>query len=150
MGGDETLGKEALSLRGMNAYLRDVGGLGQMQRGAELGRDERTIRRWDRDDRDSTNHRPTTPLQQKAWGMCRHGDHVWMTPEGESKRYRDQAFSEEVVCESTGEGDMWRHTTKCYFCGHLEEWFLSESDEMMLEGFCGLPMPINEKGVTGI
>lgn len=55
MGGDETLGKEALSLRGMNAYLRDVGGLGQMQRGAELGRDERTIRRWDRDDRDSTN-----------------------------------------------------------------------------------------------
>ena len=113
-----------------------------------MERVERTIRRWDREDKESTKHRPTTPLQQEAWDMCQEGDHVWMTPEGESQRYRDQAFSEVVVSLATD--DRWRHTATCYFfTEHIEEWFLSDFDEMMLGGFSD-DLPTNEEGVTGI
>lgn len=40
------------STRGLNAYLRDIVGDSQEQRGYELGKGERTIRLWDQQDRD--------------------------------------------------------------------------------------------------
>lgn len=113
------------SPRGLNAYLRDVVRLGQLQRGEELGRDERTIRRWDRDDRKSTQHIPVTPLQQEAFERCQVGNHGWMV--------RGELFADcyTPVCLSGGEyptGELIeetygkRTTTRtCWFCGFTTE-----------------------------
>ena len=45
-------GKANLPLRGENAYLRDLG-YNQEQRADDLGRAQRTIERWDKEDRDA-------------------------------------------------------------------------------------------------
>jgi len=44
-------GKGTTSIRGQNAYLRDVLGYKQEDRATQLGRVERTIQRWDQEDR---------------------------------------------------------------------------------------------------
>ena len=45
-------GKTNIPLRGKNAYLRDLGYTAE-QRGDDLGRAQRTIERWDKEDRDA-------------------------------------------------------------------------------------------------
>ena len=115
-------GKTEIPLRGENGYLRRQG-YNQRQRGEELGRDERTIRRWDAEDREKLTD-PATPLQQEAWEMCSQGNHEWMTSVAGMQRYRDQAFSAQVIREATDAEGMVtaRHIKTCYFCKHKEEW----------------------------
>ena len=69
----------------------------------ELGRDARTITRWDAEDREmlAQDRQPATPVQQEAWEMCRRADHDWMKmslrggdgqiTSGTWRRYKDQA-----------------------------------------------------------
>ena len=44
-------GKGTKSMRGLNAYLRDVLNYKQEDRATQIGRVERTIQRWDTEDR---------------------------------------------------------------------------------------------------
>ena len=44
-------GKGTKSMRGLNAYLRDVLNYKQEDRATQIGRVERTIQRWDKEDR---------------------------------------------------------------------------------------------------
>ena len=75
-----TKGQIERSPRGLNAYLRDVVGDTQEQRAKDLNKGERTIRRWDKQDRDRGKEKaPANPIQEEAWGMCRQGDHGWKT-----------------------------------------------------------------------
>lgn len=54
-------GKTEKPPRGLNKYLRDECGYTQEQRAQELGRSERTIQRWDREDRERpTGEQPGT------------------------------------------------------------------------------------------
>ena len=50
----------------------------------------------------ATKH-PTNPLQKEVWDMCRDGNHDWMASVKGIQRYKDQAFSQQVVYEATDE-----------------------------------------------
>ena len=85
-------GKGTKPYRGLNAYLRDVLGYGQEDRADQLGRVERTIQRWDQEDRGQ-------PCVQHVFTRKTERENTSLKPVG--------AVSSERITE----------VARCRFCG---------------------------------
>jgi len=68
-------GKTNIPLRGKNAFLRDLGYTAE-QRGDDLGRVQRTIERWDKEDRDAEFAEMNLPASEILGAIAGYIEHL--------------------------------------------------------------------------
>lgn len=56
---------------------------------------------------------PTSPIQEKAYAMCKRNDHSWM----EEEEYEGNSYLSESHCEMKPNSLVISYTHTCYFCG---------------------------------
>lgn len=60
--------------------------------------------------------KPTSPLQEEAYALCRRGDHSWL----DDARFDGIAYRSEDVSDLVGSLVTIKQKRTCYFCGHVE------------------------------